>query len=336
MGHGINANDTQAFVATPAWHPLGTVLEENTKAKTDWRLACTAAGLDWEVGMAPLTVGGTVLHDEDDTRFEDHLQLAGAQVPGKYVTYRKDDNTIFNVVGKNYHPFQNKNVFNWFDPFLKSGEVEFDTMGSLKSGRTVWALAKFVDNSGNFEIGDGDKVEMYLALVTSHAGEFKNQCIISPTRIVCQNTLSMAQGSSKLMAWKHTKGQHETAAQVRETINVAKQSFEVTAESFKKLRAHGMKRDDMVQFFKGVIGADPKEELHKRTQGIIDDLVERSRSAAGAEMAGSNLWGAYNAVTNYTSHSLIADRGSRVESSWLGNNKKMNERALSIALQIAG
>jgi hypothetical protein len=51
-------------------------------------------------------------------------------------------------------------------------------------------------------------------------------------------------------------------------------------------------------------------------------------------VAGS-LWAAYNAVTEFTTHHRGHSANSRLNSLWFGDSKKVNERALKAAMDLA-
>jgi hypothetical protein len=67
---------------------------------------------------------------------------------------------ILGVVGDRYRPLQNRDQFEWFQPFLDSKECAFETCGALKGGALVWVLAKI--NRDDAQIGAGDAIRKYL------------------------------------------------------------------------------------------------------------------------------------------------------------------------------
>ena len=87
-----------AVGATP-WHGLGEVLEEAPTISE----AIELSGLNWDVGLKDLQT--------DD----------GIHVPNR-ATFRKDTGAILGVVGPRYVPLQNREAFDWFQPFLETGE----------------------------------------------------------------------------------------------------------------------------------------------------------------------------------------------------------------------
>ena len=111
--------ESMFYTGAEPWHGLGEKLEEAPTISE----AIEKSGLDWEVGV------------------KDLVTKDGYDVPAK-ATYRKSDNTILGVVGPRYVPLQNKDAFEWFQPFVDAGECSLHTGGSLSGGQKVWALAQ--------------------------------------------------------------------------------------------------------------------------------------------------------------------------------------------------
>src|SRR5689334_7929462 len=119
MPHEI---ETIAFAGATPWHGLGTPLTEDDLY--DWQKASDKAGLNWEVELVTLQTADTQ-----------------AKVAHKGVR-RTSDGRILGVVGPRYHPLQNRDAFQWFQPFLDAREAGLHTAGSLRHGSRVWVLAK--------------------------------------------------------------------------------------------------------------------------------------------------------------------------------------------------
>ena len=56
-------------------------------------------------------------------------------------------------------------AFDFFSDFVKAGDMEMHTAGSLDDGKMVWALAKVNES---FELFKGDKVDSYLLFSNPH------------------------------------------------------------------------------------------------------------------------------------------------------------------------
>ena len=134
------------------------------------------AGLDW-------TVSKRTLKTED-----------GVIIDSKAIM-RDDINTQLGITSDSYTPLQNTEAFKFFEPFIENDLATLETAGSLFNGRIVFILAKI--NSGNMVIQKGDEVEKYILLSNSHTGGQAVRVGYTPIRVVCNNTLSYAESSSK-------------------------------------------------------------------------------------------------------------------------------------------
>jgi len=332
--------ETGFMVGKPAWHGLGNLIPEDEQLTVS--AALKAAGLDWQVGLQPLQVakGGVHIEESDGTRY-DCTQVKG--LPGTDVshrcTVRLSDNKILGVVGPNYRPYQNVQAFDWFQPFLDKDEAAFHTAGSLYGGAVVWVLAKL--NRTPMKIVKGDEVQKFLLLTTSHDGSKAVKCGFSPIRVVCANTLAMAEakGVSQLIKCKHGRRTGENLEALRETINVVNQSFEATAEQFRALGKRQISSKDLEKYVKIVLDikdADVKKKGSKR-QGQIDKITELFENGHGSKIkaARGTWWAAYNAVTEWLSYERGHKPETRLTSLWYGDSSKMSKRALTEALKVA-
>ena len=144
----VNGIGQMAYAGQTPWHGLGTVLDESDVY--DWRKTCAKSGLDSDVELVPLIT--------TDTQ---------AKVENKAVR-RSTDGKILGVVGPRYHPLQNKEAFQWFQPFLDAKEAALHTAGSLRGGSRVWVLAKM--NRDPIVVAQDDEVEKFILLSHSHDG----------------------------------------------------------------------------------------------------------------------------------------------------------------------
>jgi phage/plasmid-like protein (TIGR03299 family) len=319
------------FVAKPAWHGLGKLIDENHRLSV--KEAIAAADMDWEVGLLDLEIAGS---EEAKT-----LGLNGRPVNHK-VTYRKTDNSILGVVGPSYHPFQNWELFSWFQPFLDSNEAEFHTAGSLKNGRVVWALAKI--NRQPTEVAKDDLVEKFLLLSNSHDGTHAIRVGFTPIRVVCANTLAAAfsNSDSKLIKARHTSGVNASLDAIRDTINLIDAKFEATAEQYKFLATRNFSNVDLKKYVDLVwkFGRAQKEDdgVSTRAGNQMAKIYELIDAGLGNEPPAihGTWWAAYNGVTEYLSYVAGARKAeNRLNSLWFGPNARRNEFALNAALTLA-
>jgi phage/plasmid-like protein (TIGR03299 family) len=309
--------ETMAFAGATPWHGLGTRLTEEDLY--DWPRACDKAGLSWDVELVPLVTADT-----------------NAQVAHKGVR-RTSDGHILGVVGPRYCALQNRDAFAWFQPFLDAREAALHTAGALRQGSRVWVLAKL--NRDPFVVAPGDEVEKYLLLSHGHDGSLAIRVGFCPIRVVCSNTLAMAHGAdaSKLIRVKHSRSVHDNLTAIRETISIANQEFEATAEQYRLLARKDINQADLCKYVKRVLGVNDQEQVATRTSNQIEQIVRLCEAGRGNDLPSvrGTLWAAYNGVSEWLGYERGRSPQSRLDSLWFGDSARVNRLALQIALDMA-
>lgn len=309
------AVDTMFYVRETPWHGLGTKLTNAPSIPE----AIKAAGLEWEVGLKDLQT------------------VDGVSVPNK-ATYRKTDGAILGVVGPRYVPLQNEKAFNWFQPFVDSGEVALHTGGSLMSGQKVWVLAEI--QTGPSEIVKGDEVAKFVLLSNSHDGTTAIRVGFTPIRVVCANTLSMAHSSelSKLIRIRHTKSAVFNLEKVREIMNLVNQKFEATAEQYRALATKAICDKDVEKYVNVLLGIHgvPEADVSTRKKNVRENILNRVHSdkqmLPGVR---GTWWGAYNGYTEHLNYEHGHKRDNRMSRLWF-NPENESRKALDTALELSG
>ena len=310
------AVETMFYVDETPWHGLGVKLEQGPTVSE----AMIAAGLSWNVGLKDLFTG------------------EGVKVASK-ATYRETDGSILGVVGPRYSPLQNVQAFDWFQPFLDSGEVSLHTAGSLNEGCKVWVLAEL--NRAKSEIVKGDEIAKFILLSNSHDGTTAIRVGYTPIRVVCANTMAMAHSctESKLLRVRHTKSSAAKLEDIRGIMNNINGSFEATAEQYKYLASKMFNTADLVKYVKIILDIDlstPSSEIKTRTNNVMNDILARvegeKQSLPGVE---GTWWAAYNGVNEYLNYEKGRTANNRIDSLWFGLNANSNKRAFDTALALA-
>jgi phage/plasmid-like protein (TIGR03299 family) len=303
------------FFGEDAWHGLGVTLPADSPARYSIEDSIQIAGLNWEVETRPVFCDGK-------------------ELTAHRAVVRKDTGDVFGVVGERYRPLQNREQFDWFAPFLESGECAFETCGALKGGALVWVLAKL--QRADATVTADDKIRKYLLLTSSHDGSMSTSVGFCPIRVVCWNTLSagLRDSRSSLLKVKHTASQKQALAAIRETVNLVDETFEATAAQYRQLVACGVSRDDIRKYVKLVLELEDDETKHSsRQRNILDNVVALALHGVGND--GRTAWSAYNGVTQYLTHEYGRNADSRLRANWYGEAKRVNDRALTLALQLA-
>lgn len=328
------AANTNSFASlrVPAWHGLGTVIEERVPAMR----FMVEAGLGWEVSKQPIFA----------------QSIDGYQRPftGGKMVVRGDNNAPLGVVGNGYGCVQNRELFE----FVQSlGEFDTDihvqTAGALGAGETVWALAKM--DSLSIALGN-DKIESYLLLTNGHTGNRRLSVFPTTVRVVCANTLAMADkgrkgatGLSKGFDLKHTINIQDRMHQAQSIyMDVAKQHA-TTLATFEALANVGATFDTVKDIAEATFGKVP-EKGKSRTiaENRISELFQIWESPTSKGLDTSNsLWTALNAVTEWCDHestvraNTYTQQESRFIGSLLGGSASgFKETAYTYALTKAG
>lgn len=161
------------FVRQPAWHGLGTVVQDYPGIDEAMRLA----GHDHEIECKPLMVVG------------------GQQLAGWKALARKDTGAVISVMNSTYEVIQNRTPWEMIDQLFKAG-AKFETAGILKGkfdenskevkGQVYWTLA-LLDEPEVIK-GDNSPTYPYLASTWSHDGSQALRFRAMDVRIVCANT----------------------------------------------------------------------------------------------------------------------------------------------------
>lgn len=180
--------------ARPPWVHLGVEVGEAQTSAEALRLS----GLDWEVIS------------------KDVLISNGEIINGYKANVRSSDNKVLGIVTDRYKIIQNKDAFAFTDMLLGEG-VKYETAGSLSNGKRVWMLAKM----DTIKIC-GDDVTPYMVFTNSHDGTGAIKVAMTPIRVVCQNTLTMAlKNATRTWSTKHCGDINSKLADARNTLNLA-------------------------------------------------------------------------------------------------------------------
>jgi len=314
----IDGEAAVVLAREPAWHGLGTVVDHLMKAEEAFKLA----QLDWTVEKRQL------FNKVDDTTFNPI---------DAYGIFRTTDSQLLGTCGKMYKPIQNSQGFELIDALLElaDGGAYYETAGALGSGEIVWALARIPEQ---FRILGGEEHKLFLMFMTRHDGNGSARCKLVDTRVVCQNTLSVAIGERG--------GEVRIAhfGKVDEKIAAAKKLMAATGETVKaleaKLNALAMREVTRDLFFATMNDLFPPDE-DKLAAGVeekarlvkiadIAELFADNDGNANPAIKGSAL-NLLNAVTQYTDHVIGTDK-TRARSAMFGNGDLLKGAALDIIL----
>ena len=311
-----------AFTGDTPWHGLGFKIAPDAPIE-EW-LRC--AKLEWHVKSAPVEW----IDRELDKTF---------QAPNRHVLYRSDTQHMLNVVSGKYNIVQPREILEFYRNLIKDSMFTMETAGSLKDGGKVWALAKA---ARPIRVRGNDVVDPYLLLATSTDGSLSTVGKFTGTRVVCNNTLSIATSESKAgevrvphhATFKPSEMQNQLGV-----IEAVSSEFEAKAN---KLAGIKLKKDDAIRFFVELFcGEDDKVDqvdLAGPTQAKVGQLYYLYKNSPGHDLASANdtLWGAVNAVTRFVDYATPSkSQDNRLNSAWFGVGNNLKSQAFDAAVRMA-
>ncbi len=325
MSHLIDMTRGTASIAYTndvPWHGLGVSMPKGASLP-EWQ---KAAKLDWHAKSSPVTY-----------RAESDVSILTRDFPSRKVLYRSDTGHGLGVVGDKYRVVQPDEIVNFYADLCERFGYTMETMGGLKDGRIVWALAN-TDHA--LDLGP-DRVGGYLLLSTSFDGTAATQARFTTVRVVCNNTLTMAVGEKANVSIAHNA--KFDAAAVKAELGIG-ESFDATAKAIRRMANTEVTKQQQVSFFLDVyrdmtaaaVATLPDKKAIDREMERLAGILQ---FAPGANMASAEntVWGLLNAVTYDVDHNLRARTDdSRLASAWFGAGEARKNKALSKALELIG
>ena len=315
MAHMV---ETMAYAGELPWHGLGVkVIDDLTPEQMMQK-----AGVDWTVEKQDMvTVGNN--------------WTAGSKVKSKQALVRTSDGLVLDVVGKGWNPVQNAEAFNFFEEYVRAGDMHMHTAGSLNDGKMVWALAKTNDS---FELFNGDVTDNYFLFSNPHEFGKAIDIRMTPIRVVCNNTLTLSlnQDSNAMLKVNHRK--EFDVAEVKEQMGIAREKMEQYKSMAEFLGSKRYTPENIVEYFNEVFGSPAKEKVDgvtPFTSNNAKNAMEYLDTQPGAKFAQGSFWNAFNTVTFMTDHIQGRTNDGRLTSSWYGRNRRVKLKALDKALEYA-
>ncbi|WP_234265174.1 DUF932 domain-containing protein [Hydrogenophaga sp. NFH-34] len=308
-----------AYAGEKPWHGLG---QEVTKGASleQW---LEQAHLQWKYNESVAQFTNGSLHDYPDYK----------------VLYRSDNNRPLSVVSDRYKVVQPKDIVEFFRSLVEREGFEIETMGALKEGRRIWALAR--TNIENDVIGS-DRLKAYVLLITSCDGSLATTAKFTSVRVVCWNTQAIA---------LHDVGESGRAVKVRHNTVfnpdlvkdqmglIGARAFDTFLGNMRALTKVKMSDNDAQGIVASILPVNPEgidKTKESRAFRKIMDLFHGAGRGSSMEGVQGTAWGLLNAVTEYTDHHVRArSTENRFDSAMFGTGANLKASAESVLLELA-
>ncbi len=276
--------ESMMYYGEVPWHKQGTAVQEAPNADA----ALILAGLDWRVKSQKI-------YTED-----------GREVPGYRANRRQSadpdkDGTLLGLVTEKYRIVQNDEAFTWVDALMGEG-ARYETAGSLDNGKRIWLMVRLPEE---YKIL-GDPTNTFLTFTNGHDGRHGVQAVISPVRVVCQNTLALAIDRAR-RSWSliHSHNIHDRMEEARNALQLVDgymKKMDAFAETMRKLT---MTPQEWTEITEKVV---PKTDHETPQTTLIRSMVDTAMYREDQEDFRYTGWGAINAVSWVTSHTQPTGR----------------------------
>jgi phage/plasmid-like protein (TIGR03299 family) len=315
MSHEITETDHMVSCSnTVPWHGLGTVLANNITAAE----ALIAARLNWQVIQEPV-------FDGDMTEICSH-----------HLNRRSDTREVLSIVSRDWEPLQNERLLEIAEALVQVGtdfKPVIETAGSLKGGRIVWALVKTGER--NFA---GSQHHTYLLLSNGHDGLRGIRGTLTDTRVVCNNTLRVAETAMGALFVTHTKGVETRVNNAIEALGWANDATRATFAIYGALATARVSIDTAHNEYRRlVVGAATNLTDGQRT--TIEKMTSLFRDGHGNE--GKTAFDFVNGATEWVDHHRNyreneGKRERRFITTTFGDGATLKSQAFRVAKQLAG
>lgn len=296
-----------AFKGALPWHKLGNRMVAGASID-EWR---KAGGLDFDVLRYP-------------------VYFDGMEYPDREVLCRSDNKHPLGIVSPKFKIVQPEEVCDFFVDQINANGFEMETMGTLKGGELIWALA----NTGAAASigGSRDMLKGYALLVTGTNGKHSTMAFPTTIRGVCANTIKLAISSADSMV-RVTHASVFDAEKVKAQLGYTKNAFADFMLRLNRLANKPLNLEEaesvLVKILPKSDGSDPRKQ---RSFKKIMALFTGEGLGAEMESAKQTAWGLLNGVTEFVDHHQSPTRADDVKmfGALFGPGHALKHKALEI------
>jgi len=287
------------------------------------------AGLDFEVGREPL------------------YTAAGREVRSKFQRIKRMDNDVtLGVVGRTYHPMQNRDLLGIADRLVQNQDITWDRIGMVGAGEKLYASFKLPDT---YRIDGWDDLDQYIYLTNTHDGSGGVKCIPANIRFGCTNQFAFHQSQLKKaginprdLTIRHSSKMADRISQFEHAIRLVDTLNNNFANEAAELMTVEMTEADKATFYIDALGLTTDEKLVDvdnewglKTRGLntYNHLKELEKASTNnsSNMVDS-AWQSFNVITEFIDHAWVHNasgtvNAKRVESSVLGTGARLKAKA---------
>lgn len=239
----MSANvESLMYVRETPWHGLGTKVEEAPTSSEAIKLA----GLDWKVNQQPVYTDNNIV------------------IPNYKANVRDKDNKVLGIVTDRYKIVQNSEAFDFTDNLI-GDDCKYETAGSLAGGRKIFLLARMPER-----LILEEKFDPYICFTNTHDGSGSIKAVMTPIRVVCQNTLNLALSTaSRSWSTRHVGNLEVKMEEARNTLMMANNYMDELTKVSDQLAHTKITEDEVNKFIDELFPIDENDSERKQ-RNVVD------------------------------------------------------------------
>lgn len=317
----VNGRAQMFAVGDPSWHGL----EQRPDRAVSYEAALRDYGLDYDLVKLPW-YRPVVVHGSSGVP----AGRTWEESADAFYVQRPDTGAVLGTVGKPYELVLNRDAFAPMRPLVDEGVVTLETGGVLRQGADAWLLGRWDLSRLGPEAREvlGEEVLPFSAVLANHSGRRGIVMGNTPIRVVCANTLGMAEtdGSSRWQTVTHAWGAKAKLAEVAAQVfaNVVER-YESIARSYRLLKATALSQQAFAELVLDCVAPDPRRDRRfnpeSKMAGMVLERADAKRAKLTALWTGGRghtgeptAWFAYNAAVEAVDH--CSDLWPNRDGSW--------------------
>lgn len=335
MAHNIWMTDALFSVRKPTWHGLGEILPEYPVREEAQKIAHP-----WEPVTARVFQEVPSLHyDETQDRWDPTTEFH--VVEDYQAVVRSDNSEVLGVVGKNYSPVSNDEMWDIAEAVQGGGiDVQYETAGSLEGGRKVWVMLR-LDEPVKVKGDPRGETLPYYVVQNAHDGtaSFRGQAVM--TRVVCANTSRIADMDAKAagteFTFRHTRNVKDRIEEAQQALQGWRHSIEEWRLMQEHLVDEKVSDDGVREFIERFIPEPEVDMISDRTRRNIytaREALQGSLSSITCEGIENTKAGLVAAAVEYSEHLRRAHSQETRMSRTLLKPNELVQYATKIALEV--
>lgn len=302
---------------TSTWYGIG----KNVQECTNMEQVLAASGLNYTVEKRPVFTYPDV--EDDGSRMF---------IPNRFVTTRKEDGRMYDVVSDKFEIIQNWDAFDFVN--YMGDDIRFEKAGETDNGM-VYIIAKLPEVNIL-----GDKFTPHVIFRNGFDGKTKITAAICPLRIVCQNQFNFAfKNTQNTITIRHVKNAEAKLVEARETLRMSADymaELTRTAEHFAAIKM----TPERIEKVTNILFPMPEDSMNAFKKVTLENarrrFLQAHESKDNANFRGT-AWGLVNAYTDYITHKEPAKTktGINLEGKFVNTTFKVNMNPVMTAIEMA-